>query len=188
MLNIKPLQSGYVFTALLIGVAVLGAATPGESLGGQESQIKRGFDIAPVPLDLRQKNRNLVGLGSYLVNSAAGCVGCHTTPQFAPGGDPFQGQPEQINTENYLAGGTPFGPFLPVPNITPDENGLPSGHTLTDFIDILRTGFTHHHPGLQQILPWPEYRNMTDTDLRAIYEYLKAVPHAEPAGGPPPKT
>jgi hypothetical protein len=25
-------------------------------------------------------------------------------------------------------------------------------------------------------MPWPVYENMTNHDLRAIYEYLKAVP------------
>ena len=183
----RVLRSGFVFTALLLAIAALGAATPGVTGNGiSDSQIQRGFDIAPVPLDLTDKNKNLVGLGSYIVNSSAGCAGCHTTPFFLPGGDPHQGQPEQINTTNYLAGGFPFGPFLEFPNITPDANGLPAGHSLPDFIDIMRSGFTHHHPGLQQLLPWPEYRNMTDLDLRAIYEYLKAVPHAEPAPAPPP--
>jgi hypothetical protein len=25
-------------------------------------------------------------------------------------------------------------------------------------------------------MPWPVYKNMTDLDLRAIYEYLRAIP------------
>jgi hypothetical protein len=29
-------------------------------------------------------------------------------------------------------------------------------------------------------MPWPVYRHMTDRDLRAIYEYLASIPHAEP--------
>jgi hypothetical protein len=29
---------------------------------------------------------------------------------------------------------------------------------------------------LLQIMPWPAYQNMTDRDLRAIYEYLRAIP------------
>jgi hypothetical protein len=30
-------------------------------------------------------------------------------------------------------------------------------------------------------MPWPFYAKMTDIDLRAIYEYLRAIPSAEPA-------
>jgi hypothetical protein len=37
------------------------------------SRVRIGFEIAPVPLDLRGKNRALVGLGSYLVNATGGC-------------------------------------------------------------------------------------------------------------------
>ena len=36
----------------------------------EESRIKRGFEVAPVPLNLTRKNRELAGLGSYLVNAA----------------------------------------------------------------------------------------------------------------------
>ena len=42
--------------------------------------------------------------------------------------------------------------------------------------------FDHAHPQfgpLLQVMPWPAYA-MTAHDLRAIYEYLSAIPHAEP--------
>jgi len=29
---------------------------------------------------------------------------------------------------------------------------------------------------LLQIMPWPNFQDYSDQDLRAIYEYLKAVP------------
>ena len=94
-----------------------------------ESTIQRGFEIAPVPLNLRGKNRALVGLGSYIVNTG-GCNDCHTNPSYAPGGDPFLGEPEQINVDCYLSGGTDFGPFFRSRNLTPDAHGLPGGLTL----------------------------------------------------------
>ena len=64
----------------------------------------------PVPLNLKGKNRALVGLGSYIVNTG-GCNDCHTNPSYVVGGDPFMGEPEQINTAGFLAGGQHFGPF-----------------------------------------------------------------------------
>jgi hypothetical protein len=33
-------------------------------------------------------------------------------------------------------------------------------------------------------MPWPTYHNMTDHDLRAIYEYVSTIPCI--AGPPPP--
>jgi len=45
------------------------------------------------------------------------------------------------------------------------------------------TDFDHSHPQfdpLLQVMPWPVYVNMTEQDLRAIYEYLSVIPHVEP--------
>ena len=33
---------------------------------------------------------------------------------------------------------------------------------------------------LLQVMPWPLYSKMTSSDLRAIYAYLRALPHANP--------
>src|SRR5262249_1054632 len=121
-----------------------------------ESQIKQGFEIAPVQLNLAGKNRAWVGLGSYLVNTA-GCNDCHTYPNWAPGGNPFKGELEQINTKRYLAGGRDFGVAVSA-NITPDDNGNPAGLTLTEFLHVMHTGEDPDHPGrLLQIMPWPLY-------------------------------
>src|SRR3989454_7714876 len=142
----------------------------------EESRMQRGFAIAPLPLNLKGKNRALVGLGSYIVNAQGGCNDCHTHPSYAPGGNPFLGQPEQINTAQYLAGGRAFGPFVSR-NLTPDSTEKPAGLTFDEFRDLLRTGHDPDSPGeLLQVMPWPVYGKMTDRDLRAIYEYLHAIP------------
>src|SRR4051794_32444258 len=93
-----------VATAAVLGV-VSSSSLPGDKPDGDESRIQRGFQIAPVPLDLKHKNRALVGLGSYIVNAQGGCNDCHTNPSYKAGGDPHLGQPAVINAEHYLAGG-----------------------------------------------------------------------------------
>jgi hypothetical protein len=97
----------------------------------KDSYVQEGFAIAPVPLDLRGKSPGLVGLGSYIVNTA-GCNDCHTWGRppgsnWAPGGNPFIGQPAKINADYYLSGGRTFGPGVVAKNLTPDANGLPAG-------------------------------------------------------------
>jgi hypothetical protein len=152
----------------------------------ERSQI--GFAISPVPVNRGAgRTRFLIGLGSYLVNATGGCNDCHTNPPYAPGGDPFRGQPEQINTANYLAGGVMFGPFTSR-NITPnpDRGNLPAGLTLGEFIETMRTGVDtkNRHPQISpllQVMPWPVYGKMSDRDLQAMYYYLSAIPHAERA-------
>jgi hypothetical protein len=37
---------------------------------------------------------------------------------------------------------------------------------------------------LLQIMPWPSYHNLTDQDLRSIYEYLSAIPCVESSPDP----
>src|SRR5712691_13533432 len=106
-----------VFSVLLLAGLALGIVLISAPRGrandedNNESRIEQGFRIAPVRLNLRGKNRALVGLGSYIVNAQAVCSDCHTCPPYAPGHDPFEGgDGKKINATNYLAGGTDFGP------------------------------------------------------------------------------
>jgi hypothetical protein len=148
----------------------------------ERARIAIGFEIAPVPLDLAGKDSDLVGLGSYIVNAAGGCNDCHTWPNYAPGHDPFAGEPKQVNVTHYLAGGRDFGPF-----ISRNLTRVPEAHTVEDFIRTMRTGVDLHNPAqLLQVMPWPVYQDLTDHDLRAIYEYLRAIPDAArcPSVGP----
>ena len=160
------------------------AATLLASLGQTATAGDRGVvgrRIAPVPLDLNGKNPSLVFLGSYLVNAVGGCNDCHTNPSYVPGHNPFLGEEELINAEHYLAGGRSFGPGIVSANITPDDEGKPAGLTRDEFIQALRTGHDPEDDHILQVMPWPVYGKMTDHDLKAIYEYLRAIPHAEPA-------
>src|SRR5215469_17750293 len=117
--------------------------------GNLATKAEQGLRIAPVPLNLNGKDRNLVGLGSYLVNAVASCNDCHSAgpqTQFVPGGNPFFGQqPTRINPATYLGGGRDFGPVVPGSpdivsrNLTPDKTGLPEGgRTYAEFLEILR--------------------------------------------------
>jgi hypothetical protein len=164
--------------AAVLALMALPAAGAADDESSQ-SQIQRGFEINPVPLDLKGKNRALVGLGSYIVNTT-GCNDCHTNPSYAPGGNPFLGQPEQVNVAGFLAGGQHFGPFVSA-NITPDALGRPAGLTLEQFISTLRTGHNPLDPPgvLLQVMPWPAFGKKTDRDLTAIYEYLRSIPSIE---------
>jgi mono/diheme cytochrome c family protein len=114
-----------------------------------------------------------------------------------------------VNTHTYLGGGSSFGFFGPGPNaeiisrnLTPDRTGRPEGgNTLSDFKLIMRTGtdLDHRHPScsstitinclsfpfngaLLQVMPWPNFQNLTDRQLEAIYTFLSTIPCIE--GGP----
>jgi hypothetical protein len=173
---------------LCLGIAVLRAEQGGKageiSASDDQSRVQTGFDFAKqqgIALDLKRKNRALVGLGSYLVNSVGGCNDCHTAPSYTTDPYAFLGAPKQINVGCYLAGGAPFGPpgpGTPVSrDITPWEDNKPAGLTVTEFIHLMRTGEDPDNPGhVLQVMPWPVYQTMTSHDLEAIYEYLSSIP------------
>src|SRR5215475_14879760 len=96
---------------LLAVSVILATLLTSAARANEIEQILRGFEIAPVKLNLKGKDWALVGLGSYLVNTT-GCNDCHTHPNWADGHNPFLGQPERINTAQYLSGGRLFGPTV----------------------------------------------------------------------------
>lgn len=180
--------------AVALGAVALGAAALPEPAVAKDrtdgfhrhsvesARIHRGFAISPVRLKYSRHNRDLVGLGSYIVNAEGGCNDCHTNPPYAAGGDPFKGEPTKINKAGYLAGGVAFGPIISA-NITPHKNRRPNGLTYKEFRSIMRTG---HKPGetrIRQVMPWPVFGNMIERDLRAVYSYLRAIPAIRPKGG-----
>ena len=175
--DVRYLLGGAVLVGL--GFTVTEVVLPAQGA----SKIQQGAAIAPVPLNMNGLNPALVREGSYIVNAQGGCNDCHTVPSYAPGGDPFAGQPEEINAPCYLAGGAVFGPFVSR-NITP-RNGLPAGRTLAEFKDLMRRGTDYRQNDVPpipilQVMPWPVYGKMSDRELEAIYEFLRAIPTINP--------
>jgi hypothetical protein len=168
--------------AASLGMTVLGA-NDDRGHDDEDSRAQVGLAYAraqKIPLRLRGRDRELVGLGSYLVNAVGGCNDCHTAPPFTKDPYAFLGAPKQVNVDCYLAGGSTFGPFVSR-DITPWEKGLPAGLTFKAFRHVIRTGEDPDRPGqVLQVMPWPVYQAMTDNDLRAIYEFLLAIPAIEP--------
>ena len=179
----KPLRTdrrAWVALALIASAAFsVSAADSVRDLIASENPVKRGYTLVPpgVVLNLEGKDRNLVGLGSYIVNTS-GCVDCHSHPAYSPGGDPFRGEPERLNAEEYLSGGREFGPGITSANITPDNAGKPAGLTRKEFIQMMRTGHNPKDPPgtIVQVMPWPVFGKKTELDLIAMYEYLRAIP------------
>ena len=90
--------------------------------------------------------------GAFLVTVAA-CKDCHG--------------------EN-LAGGQvgPDDPFAS--NLTP--GGELVGWTEEDFFTLMRTGTHPSGRTIDPTMPWQSFRNMTDTELQAIWAYLQGLP------------
>jgi len=106
--------------------------------------------------------------GEYL-SKAGGCLGCHTVEE-------KEGAKEKPVP---YAGGralkTPFGTFYG-PNITPHPQAGIGRWSETDFIRALREGRrpdgAHYFPSF----PYPSFTLISDSDLRDLWAYLRALP------------
>jgi hypothetical protein len=150
---------------LVVGAMVITSPRAHADSNAQDlSEI--GILIAPVKLTYNPKNRELVGLGSFIVNAQADCNGCHVsdpTLEYKAGGNPYLNQhPTVVNPATYLAGGQDFGPVgggitggvtgtgpdIISRNLTPDKTGRAAGGTtFANFVAIMRNGtdFDHAH-------------------------------------------
>jgi mono/diheme cytochrome c family protein len=96
----------------------------------------------------------------------AGCADCHTP---SVQGEDVKGMA--------LAGGEAFrGPwgYVATANITPDDTGI-RNYTEDTFLQVLRTGVVNGQH-LSPVMPVMAYQSLNDTDLKAIYNYLRSVP------------
>lgn len=107
--------------------------------------------------------------GSYLANSVANCLGCHTARDMKSG--------EFIGPA--MAGGMVFlpDPFSKgfgyiSPNLTPDpETGIMFSWDEETFIKRFRQGRIHQGSHM----PWGVFSRMTETDLKAMYRYFVSL-------------
>jgi len=144
----------------------------------QRHRAEQGLAISPVALStaqLSRRHRLMVGLGSYIVNAASDCAACHSTPAgFLSGGNPF-----------FLDGA---GHVVWTRNLTPDPT---TGMQLTwsQFREAMRTGRDFHAGATRMlvVMPWSTLRWASDTDLAAVYAYLRAIPPVDNAVPPDDK-
>jgi len=140
-------------------------------------------------------NDSLIKRGSYLVN-AIGCDDCHTPKKFGPNGPEmdmehrFSGYlatkpASKVNTSVMKDGWVLFtmdltsavGPWGQSysANISSDATGI-GNWSEEQFFRALREGKSK---GLKEgrpllpPMPWFVYKNMSDTDIKAIFAYLK---------------
>lgn len=104
--------------------------------------------------------------GAYLVNAGL-CFVCHTPPQ--PNGVPQPGM-------EFAGGWVMNGPWgsVATANITPDASGI-SYYDERMFVDMIHTGRVEGSRELNVLMPVRFYEHMTDTDLKAVFAYLKTL-------------
>jgi mono/diheme cytochrome c family protein len=106
--------------------------------------------------------------GAYLVHSIVACGNCHT-PKNSDG---------KAIADRELAGGPVFNAPIfhaVAPNITPDiETGI-GNWTDDQIVNAIRNGKRPDGTTIGPPMPIAYYRNMSDSDVRAIVAYLRTV-------------
>jgi hypothetical protein len=124
---------------------------------------------SPVPAHTPVERTTPVARGEYLVRTVAGCQDCHSA---AHNGERIEGLD--------LAGGMhlndPGRNMAAVHslNLTSDPSGI-AHYDEALFIQVMKTG---HLPTrmLNHIMPFENFRNFTEDDLKDIFAYLRSVP------------
>jgi hypothetical protein len=111
----------------------------------------------PVLEPVHGPDSNALARGKYMVHLGCGCHSVVDNLNYAGGED--------------LAG--PWGEVLSA-NITPDASGI-GYYSEETFITALRTGYVGARK-LNSIMPFGEFKNLSDDDLKAMFAYLRTVP------------
>lgn len=141
---------------------------------------------------------DLVKRGEYLVN-LGGCHDCHSPKEKSPQGPQviksvmlsgypadrpiMQGDPNVLKqgwvlfVPDLTSASGPWGVSFSA-NLTPDQTGT-GNWTEENFLRALKEGKYKGLANSRQLLPpmpWQNFANVTDEDIRAIFAYLKSIP------------
>jgi mono/diheme cytochrome c family protein len=174
-LAVKRWQKFVGVTVLVFGALILTgiSATVGwrPFIGPRARALtNRSFDPTPARL----------ARGAYLAQNVAGCLYCHSDLDAGPEGD---GLSYKAGTEG--AGRSMAGeglPFLSSANLTPHAAGRWSDDALARAI---REGIGTDGRTLFPMMPYANFRHMSDEDLASVVVYLRSL---KPIDRPTPKS
>lgn len=166
-------------------IAYLRTLTPIRSeITASKPDFPMNLIMRTIPTDIENPGTrplvsDTVAYGKYII-TIAGCAECHT-PQDK--GQPLEGM--------YLAGGFEFqmpGGIIRSSNITPHPTSGIGSWTAEQFVQRFKHYELPENQALpvtegqpNTVMPWTRYAGMTETDLRALYAYLRTIepnPHA----------
>ena len=127
------------------------------------NEVKRQVNFNPTVARLER--------GRYIVEGPAHCFQCHSEVDWQnPGAQPKVGR---------KGAGTPFVEdgmdWLVAPNITPDKETGAGTWTDEQFALAIREGIGHDGRRLFPMMPYMNFREMSDEDLASVVVYIRSV-------------
>jgi mono/diheme cytochrome c family protein len=118
--------------------------------------------------------------GEYLVENVAQCLFCHS--EYDPSAE---GLPIKRETRGAGRSWESEGlPWLQVPNITADADTGAGSWSDDALARAIREGIGHDGRTLFPVMPYRNYRRMSDEDLASIVVYIRTVPAVRRASPP----
>ena len=109
--------------------------------------------------------------GQYLATSVNGCVFCHSELDWqSPGFPPKAGT--EGGGRNWAEEGLPW---MTAPNITPDPETGAGTWTDDMLARAVREGISHDGRALFPLMPYHQYKNMSDEDLASVIVYIRSL-------------
>jgi hypothetical protein len=110
--------------------------------------------------------------GKYMVESVNGCVYCHSELDWKA-----RGYPVKAGTEGSGRSWADEGiPFLTAPNITSDPETGGGKWSDDSYARSIREGIGHDGRVLFPLMPYQNYRHMSDEDLASVVVYIRSLP------------
>ncbi|HWZ83413.1 MAG TPA: cytochrome c [Terriglobales bacterium] len=111
--------------------------------------------------------------GEYLAGSVLGCLDCHTERDWkAPGGALVAGR----EGAGQIFPGEGFPGRIVAPNLTPDPETGAGLWTDDQLARAVREGIGHDGHALFPLMPYPNFRRLSDEDLASVVVYLRSLP------------
>jgi mono/diheme cytochrome c family protein len=117
--------------------------------------------------------------GEYLVRNVTVCLACHSELDTSAEGLPVKA--------GMAGAGKPMTPeempWLVAPNITPDSDTGAGSWTDDAIARAVREGIGHDGRALFPVMPYENYRIMSDEDLASVIAYVRSLPAVRHAPG-----
>jgi mono/diheme cytochrome c family protein len=113
-----------------------------------------------------------VARGGYLVHSLLGCELCHSPRDWSQHGAPIVAGKELAGQELPLPG---FPGALVAPNLTPDPETGSANWTDDQIARAIREGIKHDDSTLFPMMPYRDYKNLSDEDVASVVVFLRSL-------------
>jgi len=153
---------------IVLGIIVVVIAGLAIFVGTYSPAQRKTTDLIIEPTPAR------VARGKYLVQHVVGCMGCHSKRDWSRYAGPVVGA---IGTGSECfteAQGVP-GRVCPA-NLSSDKQTGLGGWTDDEILRAMREGIDKDGNALFPMMPFTEYRHLSDEDAQAVIAYLRTLP------------